>query len=47
MNNEKIKRDDQIIEILSLHFRVHESKIIEWLLEINLESASERLLENF
>ena len=24
--------DDQIIEVLALHFRAHESKVIEWLL---------------
>lgn len=37
--------DEQIIEVLSLHFRVHESKVIEWLLDMDLQAASENLLE--
>lgn len=35
--------DDQIINALSLAFRVHESKIVEWLLEMDLEAASLKL----
>lgn len=35
--------DDQIIEVLALHFRVHESKVIEWLLDVDLPAASERM----
>ncbi len=37
---------DQIIEVLSLHFRVHESKVIEWLLDMDLEAAGERMAAN-
>ncbi|MEY2686736.1 MAG: hypothetical protein RL375_934 [Pseudomonadota bacterium] len=36
--------DDDIIDVLSLHFRVHESKVIEWLLGMDLEAASARML---
>ena len=36
--------DDEIIDALSLHFRVHESKVIEWLLEVDLNAASQRLV---
>lgn len=35
--------DSQLIEVLCLHFRVHESKVIEWLLSLDLIAASERL----
>lgn len=35
--------DDQIIEVLALHFRTHESKVIEWLLDIDLDAASNRM----
>lgn len=31
--------DAQIIEVLALHYRVHESKVIEWLLELDLDTA--------
>lgn len=37
--------DDEIIEVLALHYRVHELKVIEWLLDMNLEAASEREVE--
>ncbi len=37
--------DDEIIEVLALHFRVHELKVIEWLLNMNLEAASKREAE--
>lgn len=36
--------DDQIIAALAQHFRVHESKVIEWLLAMDLKSASERMV---
>lgn len=36
--------DDEIIDALCLHFRVHESKVIEWLLEVDLRAASDRLV---
>lgn len=39
--------DDAIIEVLALHYRVHESKIIEWLLSMDLEAASNRMAEEF
>jgi predicted phage-related endonuclease len=39
--------DEEIIQVLSLHYRVHESKVIEWLCEIDLSSASERMAEEF
>ncbi len=39
--------DDEIIETLSLHFRVHESKVIEWLLDVDLHAASERMAKEF
>ncbi|VTU38443.1 hypothetical protein H4CHR_04426 [Variovorax sp. PBS-H4] len=35
--------DSQLIEVLSLHYRVHESKVIEWLLAVDLDAASKRL----
>lgn len=35
--------DDQIIAVLALHYRVHESKVIEWLTAMNLESAGSRM----
>lgn len=39
--------DDSIIATLSLHYRVHESKVIEWLLEMDLKSTSERMTMEF
>jgi len=36
--------DDEIIDAISLHFRVHESKVIEWLLEVDLGAAAQRLV---
>ncbi len=38
--------DDQIIATLALHYRVHESKVIEWLIDMDLDSASERMAAN-
>jgi len=38
--------DDQIIGVLALHFRVHESKVIEWLLDMDLNAAAERMAVN-
>lgn len=35
--------DDQIIAVLALHYRVHESKVIEWLCAMNLETAGQRM----
>lgn len=39
--------DDDIIKTLALHYRVHESMVIGWLLDMDLESASERMVEEF
>ncbi|WP_237133768.1 YqaJ viral recombinase family protein [Pseudohongiella sp. O18] len=39
--------DDEIIEVLALHFRVHEFKVIEWIGNIDLERASRKLAGNF
>ena len=38
--------DDKIIEVLALHYRVHESKVIEWLCAMDLNSASARMAAN-
>ncbi|MNL21781.1 hypothetical protein D3C87_1430860 [compost metagenome] len=35
--------DDALIGALALHYRVHESTVIQWLLEIDLIAASARL----
>lgn len=37
--------DKEIINTLALAYRVHESKVIEWLLDMDLSSARERLAE--
>lgn len=39
--------DRQIIECLALQFRVHESKVIAWLMEMDLEAASQELEKAF
>jgi len=39
--------DDQIIAALALHYRVHESKVIEWLLAMDLNAASKRMASEF
>lgn len=39
--------DDAIIGLLALHYRVHESKVIEWLLMMDLTAASERMAREF
>jgi hypothetical protein len=38
--------DDQIIAALSMHYRVHELKVIEWLLDMDLDAASARAAAN-
>lgn len=40
-------RDDDIIRALSQHYRVHESKVIEWLLDMDLNAASDRMMREF
>ena len=37
--------DDTIIGWLAMHFRVHESKVIEWLLAMDLQAASDRMVK--
>lgn len=37
-------KDQEIIEVLALHFRAHESKVIEWLLDMDLEAASREMV---
>jgi len=39
--------DADIIEVLALHFRVHEMKVIEWLLDMDLEAASTEAAREF
>ena len=41
--------DAEIIEVLALHFRVHEFKVVEWLLDMDLDIEAQRikLAENF
>ncbi len=34
--------DDDIIATLALHYRVHELKVIEWLIDMDLDAAAER-----
>jgi hypothetical protein len=38
--------DQQIIEVLAMHYRVHESKVIEWLLGMDLNAASGCMVAN-
>ncbi|MDA8260221.1 MAG: hypothetical protein M0Z99_32085 [Betaproteobacteria bacterium] len=44
---QKRPTDDAIIDAICLAFRVHESKAIEWLLDMDLDAASERLARQF
>lgn len=39
--------DADIIEVLSLHYRVHESKIVEWLMAMDLKAANLVLSQEF
>lgn len=39
--------DDEIIDALCTHYHVHESQVILWLLEVDLEAASKRLVKQF
>lgn len=47
INKETRPSDDQIIEVLALHYRVHESSVIAWLLDMDLNAASERMATEF
>jgi len=44
--NEKRPSDQHIIDTLAMRYNVHESKVVEWLLEMDLEAASEKLVSN-
>ena len=37
--------DDEILGVLAMHYRVHESKVIEWIITMDMESAARRSLE--
>jgi hypothetical protein len=39
--------DSEIIEVLSLHYRVHESKVIEWLQDMDFQSACAAMATEF
>ncbi len=39
--------DGEIIVALALHFRVHESQVIAWLMDMDLKAASARMAEEF
>jgi len=39
--------DDQLIEVLAQHYRVHESKVIAWLLDMDMDAAAERMSAEF
>lgn len=39
--------DDQIIEVLAMHYRVYEGTVIGWLFGMDLHAASERLKQEF
>jgi hypothetical protein len=39
--------DDQLIEVLAQHYRVHESKVIAWLLDMDMDAAAERMAQEF
>lgn len=39
--------DAAIIEVLALHYRVHESAVITWLVNMDLEAASQELSKEF
>jgi len=36
--------DRQIIEVLSIHYQVHEGMIIKWVSELDLREAGERMI---
>lgn len=45
--NKQRPNDAEIIGVLALHYRVHESKVIEWLLDVDLDAASRDMLTEF
>lgn len=38
---------DAMIDVLTLHYRVHESKVVEWLLESDIKAAGDRIASSF
>lgn len=38
--------DGDIIKVLTLHYRVHEFKVVEWLLDMDLSGAADQLAQN-
>ena len=39
--------DMQIVEVLALHYRVHESKVLDWLLAMDLNAVTEQIASEF
>ena len=39
--------DEAIIRVLALHFHVHESAVIAWLLDMDLKAASDKMMQEF
>ncbi len=39
--------DQQIIEVLALHYRARESEVIEWILDMDLIAASHEMMQEF
>jgi len=39
--------DMEIVDVLALHYRVHESKVLEWLLAMDLSEVTERISAEF
>jgi hypothetical protein len=39
--------DMQIVEALALTFRVHESKVLEWLCDLDLDQVEAKIMEEF
>jgi len=37
--------DDEILGVLAMHYRVHESKVIEWIITMDMDGASRRMME--
>lgn len=47
INKETRPTDDQIIEVIALHYKVHESSVIGWLIDMDLKTASDRMATEF
>ena len=37
----------EIVEVLSNHYRVHESKVLDWLLAMDLDAVTEAISAEF